>query len=252
MNTAYSNEELKSFIEDLVKKEWESKKNGILLSKLGDEVKKNFSLNKSEDKFKLSEFINNEMNKCVKIIISPKNKIIRVVVPVGMDEELDGVNVFPGKNEKKIKCDLRSSANENGKVLEFNYLRNLVKIAFEMDLPEGKKRILNVANKVSYRNVGHDYENKESERDIDAKLINKTDSDEELLSKVLEWANSNNVDPNLLFVRPDLPPYKENIRSKNNINNNESLMHEIISALSEEQLSRVVLPLDVIKKLMGR
>lgn len=120
--------------------------------------------------------------------------------------------------------------------------------AFRKSLPDGLNRFIRFEPYISFRDTGDD--NPESdELPIDRPYVAADDhtTDHEVYENVLKWAGDNNVDPGQL-VRS--PPLRDSGREGDLARADaRSVLDAVLVALDDDDLARLSVPLDIVKKL---
>ena len=229
----------KTLIVNKVQSAWDDGKTGILLAQLGMELYKEFP-NTEEllARRKLAAFLADEMSENVQVLNSPTNRIVRIALPVSVTIEGDVSRFFPKTRNATNLGDLSS-------------IRRAVVAAFSRPLTPGSTRVLKTEPVVGYTDlpVGAPLPAGSKiilpNQIVDVSAENTSlEVQNKLAKSIIDWAMENGVP--MERIAPVMSP-------PNHVGANagaDSLMHKIVAALSENQLRRIELPLDVVSTLL--
>lgn len=238
MNSAVSETSLPKVIAYYVREHFKTEGTGLLLSQLGQTL----TLQHAELKVqlgnkKLAEFLQKKMAGIVKVEVAPHDSKISIVLPAEIDLSGDLNRYFPKK---------RAAEPTIAPVIP-RYNR-AVWAAFSQPATPHAKRYL------TFEPVTNFIDSEDMPSVSDAKLV----EDEFLVSAVLAvdpaqrarkiaenidaWSKRHGIPQNLLLAS------SKNLQNQA-IDEKQSLLDLLLSALSENELKRITLPLDIVTKL---
>lgn len=227
---------LKDFVAKRVQTVWENEQQGILLSRLGMELaQEGLNIRNVLAGRKLAVFLKEEMPSEVQVIASPTNKIVYIALPAEVPADGDLGRFFP-------------QSSKGAEIKELSQLRYAVVAAFSKPLSEGASRIFKVGQTVEYEDIADATELPPGARIIQRNQIEDPRSADDpiyakkrLLERIIAWAKENGV-PMARILYAAAPAAEGTAE--------ETLLHQVLTALSAQQLQRIELPLDVVDTLL--
>lgn len=228
-------------IVSIVAEKFERTRRVILLSNLGqDLVKAGIDYKAILDQRKLAEFIRSELSHRVTLIPIPgKDKVVGIH-PAGID--LSSQDDPFGLDRLEFVQSAGTVSNQEKRLL----LHSQVWFAFSHFLADGHVRVLELQPEPIYRDILETSSIPETGYRIDRGLIvpvgslAKPDRDARIYENVAKWAAGARIPLDGLLAKK-----VERAERRN-------LLDELLRALSHAELSRITLPLDLVKTLRER
>lgn len=212
-----------------------NEKNKVHLSQIGLELNKSIpNFKKLLNGQKLVEFVTQHMSKFVSITTNPDDNITKYIT-------IPDINAIPSA----YKVYLSESQTDKGIIP--SYLRSIW-FTFSRPLAESKVRILQFGEKTLFEDYDSipDPLNKNSFV-VDRSYINTFRDDYLTHNNITRWAKENQINISSLI-------YNENISNRPDHNSKitQSIFEKMIECLSDDDLKRITMPLDIAKKLMQK
>lgn len=223
-------EELKSNIIQIVNKFWDSKKRPLLLSLLGSINDAEIARNVKMLDFTLRDFLLEEMADTVRVGTHSKNKVL--------------VGAYPYKigsfEQEKLDNLLEENSSVSSSVPRFH---KTYWAAFKVGLAKTERRYISISDQPSFIDIGMKEVPPTKAIEVDRKFLvdPEVSSDQEVYHQVVAWAEVHGVELDRLTL---------GFYSKRNLQS-ESLMQSILEALGPQDLERILMPLDVVQKLLN-
>lgn len=234
--SAQRTEELSKAIIEKVNSYWDTNQHACLLSLLGKML--------NEDGFnskailvgrKLKDYISAELSSELKVLHPSGNPVKVGVIPVSADvsKGIETLFVSPESSEERVP--------------HFPYA---FWAAFTKPISAGKIRTLKLRPKIQFQDLPNSTVENE-ELVVEEQLItprenlNSVEYKAKVYSNIKSWLKLNNIRENDLLTglpNPASEPEVGRVESS-------SLLYQVLNALTEEQLHRVSLPLDIVSKL---
>jgi len=216
-----STEELNGIIRNKVEKHFQEHGQGLFLSNLGLELSKECpGFRELLDGRKLAEYVQAELVDAVSIMEHSSNNLIKIVVPRKKGNDAAG-----SFSEPEI-----SASTDVGP----RYKRG-VWLAFTKPLNDGMKRIIKTTGNPFFKDIPSS--NEAPDGFIEIPRVEIASGEASIVHRNIQgWIASNDIDAAMVEVGDS--KYA-----------GDSVLDRIISALSESDLKRIQLPLDIIQKL---
>lgn len=224
MEISEEEEDVRNCILKTVNEAWKDSK-PALLSALGAGLQGRVSSFAKSKSVTLRRYIEQELESDLRIIQHSQHTAMIAVVPKAAeigdaDRVLDGIR-----------------HGNRGKTYRFS---PAFWAAFRKTLPEGMMRILKTDGSNNFETVSLGTSIADGSVEISSEFIAKSDEvgDDDVYNSILQWCRDCGFEPErFLFENTEPRPVAE------------SLLNSIFDALNENDLQRVVMPLDVVKKL---
>ncbi|MFM0643404.1 hypothetical protein PQR14_03670 [Paraburkholderia bryophila] len=228
---------IRSMIVALVRATWNEKRVGVLLSQIGSLVSGHPELARAEmGSRKLTSYLEEELQDELRIFVSPDNPIVRVAIPAEVGVAGDPVLLFPHADPTKKAA---AATGVSGAILT----------AFSRPLAADKQRVVHLTPKVRFDDIDLDAEIPASAKPIARDLIvdpsgvaDPAQATAQLIANIKEWRAQSELEPGTISPKPRVSERP----------GRKSLLEQIIETLSEQDLKRVQLPLDIVEKLLNR
>jgi hypothetical protein len=229
--------ELAAQIEALVGSTFAQRRQVVLLSYLGQALRKRgFDFREILGEQKLADFMKNELADKIRVVATPAGPLILAAVPADVDL---GAEIDPyGASGRISTTGSQASANHEKREL----LSRGVWFAFSHALESGKARVLRLEPDFEYEDYDVSGE-KPDGYDVPTELIVPVGSvprhqrNELIYDNIRAWAAQNGVLFRALLEAQTERPTKR------------SALDLLLSTLSDSDLSRISMPLDVVAKL---
>ena len=227
-------ESLKELLLRMTNEAWE-RQEGILLARLGDEANKLKELIQAElAGRKLTVFIKEELGEQIELYPLVPGDILRLALPrhAGVDQA-DVAKYFP-------------KARASKKAVQASGVTSAVRLAFSRELEAGKKRLVNLLPKVHFWDVDDSEETVPPAREIPRELIVPGDDEDDpervklILKNIAQWRQQEDLAPAAIAAKP---------KEDGNAPKSGNLLDLLLSHLSEFDLKRMEIPLDIVSKL---
>lgn len=234
-------EALKQRIIDLVVQQWQGKRQILLLAQLGAQLNREVpSLGEALSGRKLTSFIEDELASNLSIMRLRANPLTVGVAP---KEVAEGEGI-PGY--------FASVRHEGSQQVEFPKIQRAFWAAFLRPLPSGMVRKIEFEPNIHWKDIPADAPDLEATKVIDQAFIvddtglSPNEVSVQVFNSIKKWLSANSV---ALDTVQEKKGHQGAIDANAKADGN-NLMARIISALSQEQLQRTQLPLDVVSKLL--
>jgi hypothetical protein len=230
---------LKEAIFQLATEHWAKAKRALLLARVGQSLtQQGYNISAELRGQKLAKFVEHELKDIVAVLTSPKDPLVRGIVPASVvKEEADVSTLFapvPGQIpvEGRIIFDKR------------------LWFAFSHPVSVGCKRTIKFNPEIRYEDIPIEVATQSDAFDIPSELIipigtmAKEARDAELQKNILKWFASNKLDIEMGKAR-----YRESAVSSYS---GDSVLSLILSELDSKDRERVALPLDIVAKLLNK
>lgn len=226
---------LKNFIRTKVKEE-ESTGRKLLLSNLGSKINtQDQGLRDALGENSLSFFIKSEMRDEFKIESMPHSPLARILLPISQETTKQLSNINNSTSSKKVRYD------------------KIVWLAFTQPLVDDKRRYLHLSSPQYFVDKSAPVGDITQWREIPKASITTKTSDIEnndfylnVHQKIQQWLDHEKIDPAAVIFNATRKTNKQSLYSA------PSPLELIFSKLSEEDLKRITIPLDIVAKLMGK
>jgi len=239
MNSAVSETSLPKVISHYVQEQFDRDGTGLLLSRLGQTLTlQHAALKVQLGKKKLAEFLEEKMAGIVRVEVSPHDSKVSIVLPAGVDLTGDLSRYFPKRR-----------AIEPTVAPVIPRYNRAVWAAFSQPVTVDAKRFLTFDPVVSFVDAA------EKPPIADAVLVDNeflistsqvTDPAQrakKIAENIDAWSKRHGVMPSLLLASSK--PVSHNLP----VGEKHSLLDLLLTALNENELKRIELPLDIISKL---
>lgn len=232
---------LKKFIADLANTTYSKDGKGLLLSQVGDIVsKKHPELRKVLGSRKLVGFIEAELTDSVRILTSPENHIVKVILPASVAVNEDVMQFFPQRDA--ISSPVRK--------LRYN---RAFWAAFSHPLTEGYTRLVGFEPQVHYEDIKSDAPVTTLKKVVPHELIVDEATEPDLAKRtqrineiINDWLQTNDVSIDVVEAKTEKESAFPGSKNKG------SLLEVLLAALDDADLKRIQMPLDVVAKLQRR
>jgi len=206
----------------------------LLLSSLGEHLREDEKYQSILSEAKLSEIISDNLSTKVQVISRPGKENIKALVPRHASLPNDLETLFPKQN----KC--------------VRYHPAIWK-AFSRPLEDGFVRTIAFTPQIRFEDVSSSSIREKSSRKIveQSDIVNqneteKTKRDRIIASKITDWIGRNNVDESSVQVIPASDTREPQGYLRGN------LFFQLTSNLTESELKRISIPLDIVVKLLNK
>ncbi|WP_374005896.1 hypothetical protein [Delftia lacustris] len=212
----------------------------LLLAQVGQFLqKRGFDIKSSLGSKKLSSYISENMKEQVKIVVSPTDKLVHGIIPINASIEGKESQYF-GLPTKENKIEIDAPRFDRG-----------VWRAFSQPLEDGHERKICISPTIFYKDIkigsqlGDNFFTIEHS-DITLNSLDRHLREDSIIRKIKEWADRNKISINELRESRNQPhDFNENRQPH-------SLLNAILSSLNEDDLRRIVIPMDIVKKLHSK
>ena len=212
----------------LVENWWKNHQSPLLLSRLGNLIDKEDSRQIKQKGFSLRSYITHNLSDRIRLIQDKDNPVIIASVPKEINEDEHRLI------EKLLKDDHKGEVDKNP------IFRPAVWAAFKIPLDKDKERYIDPKEPIHFRDIPSKEGPQEGIR-VDRKFIGGPNSDPtEIGDKIREWLKENDLGEIPFLV-------SRKIRSTRLPSHD--LLGRLLFSLDSDDLKRVSMPLDVIKKL---
>lgn len=230
LTTQPQTEELKDFIYETVSQHYHNSGKGILLANIGWAIfHQRPHLRDCLGKRKISEFMAQEMHEKIQVTPSVDNSAVKIATPICAPKTIEAQNV------NQITPAVKSRRFYAGAAF----------LAFSHPLAPGLQRILTIQPVLYFKDIPVDSPFPTGGYRITSEFIvdigGNKNSTPLLDEKINQWLEVNNL-PLKELLRPNKPAHA---KQKSPLN----ALDILISALNEDDLRRIQIPLDIISKL---
>jgi hypothetical protein len=231
---------IKDVIRKMVKTAWDDNQIATLVSHIGSKLVQEYDLKKDLEGLKLAEFIKKELHEELSFIDSPKDSMIKALVPADAKINEDTSAYFPSS---KFTSD---SELVNFKRIDFD--RSIWK-AFSSPLQEGSSRHIRIEPSIIFEDNETPHAKPEhfiilKELIVPKDSMTKVDRDIQIQKNILKWVTDNSID----IEKVKLPT----LANRDKSSNFDSVFSLLIKSLDDSDVKRVVIPLDIILKLQNK
>ena len=230
-------ESLRQLVSNVVAQHWDTNRSGILLSKLGQVV--NFKHHEEVRGVKLAHFVDHELVGLVQRITLPENPIVQVALPSSVATDGDVRRFFPTALNKAAKEEIPRYAHAFW-------------AAFYKPLPPDHRRWLSISPTVAFRDAnateaptGFPFEVPRQIIVDEATHPDPTTRSKVIVANIKPWLNSHGISIQEVL---ETHAYRSSGLHDTNARGS-SLLDDILAALSDADLKRVAMSLDIIAKL---
>jgi hypothetical protein len=228
---------LKQAIVEQVTKFWKAESKALLLSQLGQALtKQGFDLKLDLGGLRLAQFIQEKLRDQLRLLTSPTDSLVKGLVPVSIEVGEEIGSLFAKS--------ATSSSPKN--VIRFD--KNLW-AAFSRPISDGNVRLVSLSPTIAFRDVPPGTATSADEFHVGSDLIVLYQDIEEdqrvakIVSNITHWFAS---------IGRDIDAGRAKTRdSRTSGLATGSLLGAMFDALEEKDIARVVLPLDVVAKLLS-
>ena len=213
----------------LVENWWKNHQSPLLLSRLGNLIDKEDSRQIKQKGFSLRSYITHNLSDRIRLIQDKDNPVIIASTPKEINE--DEYRLI----EKLLRDGHKEEGDKNPR------FRPAVWAAFKIPLDKDKERYIDPKEPIHFRDIPSKEGPQEGIR-VDRKFITgDSDSDPtEIGDKIREWLKENNLEEILFLASRQI---------KSTRLPSDDLLGRLLFSLDSDDLKRVSMPLDVIKKL---
>lgn len=212
---------------------------GLLLSQVGERLVYALpNFRKILGGRKLADFISKELAGSIHLLTSPENHIVKVILP-------GSVNI-----EGPIQQFLPEKDNQLNRTNTFRYSRAFW-AAFTHPLSKGCYRVIKL-NPVNFEDVEGKPTSEQEKMVIPASLIVPGSSemstvarDKQILDNITKWFELSEISPEAVSIRHE----KTQENSRTDGHKSQTVLEALLSSLSDSDLKRIQMPLDIVAKL---
>ena len=222
---------------DHVGKAWSEGKTPLLLSRLGAREDGEIARAARGYASSLSEYLKQELADEVRVVNHSATPVVVAAVP--RSSETESIHDFDPLLEKSLR-----RADAEGKPNRFH---QVFWLAFRKPLKPGKRRFVIPSDRLEFLDVSEDDASPGNGVEIDREFIATEVGDvlhEDTYSRIVEWGKKNSVSLDQFFHSAVAKRYKRHLRERGI-----SLLDQIFEVLDPEDLRRMNLPMDVVRKL---
>jgi hypothetical protein len=229
--------DVKQLISNVVAQHWDANGSGILLSTLGQIVKSKHPTALID--VKLAQFLDQELAGIVKRISSPENPIVQVALPSSVLTDGDVARFFPTAANKAAKEEIPRYAHAFW-------------AAFYKPLQSDHRRWLSISPTVAFRDTNTTEAPSGFPFEVQRQVIvdETTHPDPTTRSKVIvanikPWLNGHGISVQEAL---ETPAYRSSGLHDTKVRGS-SLLDDLLATLSDADLKRIAMPLDIVAKL---
>ena len=228
MATAEEASDIGERIVGLVENWWKSHQSPLLLSRLGNLLEKEDSRQIKQKGFSLRSYITHNLSDRIRLIQDKDNLVIIASVPGEVNE--DGYRLL----EKLRRNDHEGEGDRHPR------FRPALWAAFRIPLDKDKERYIDSKEPIRFRDIPSKEGPQEGIR-VDRRFIEGPNSDPtEIGDKIREWLKENALEET---------PFLASRKRKSTHLPSDDLLGRLLFSLDSDDLKRVSMPLDIIKKL---
>lgn len=234
---------LKELVIELANTAYDRDGKGLLLSQVGDILsKKHPEFRNLLGSRKLVGFIEAELAGVVKILTSPENHIVKVILPEHVKVNDDVKSFFPQRGATSI----------SGSRPRYN---RAFWAAFSHPLAKGFTRLVELEPVVRYEDIEAEAVVSSLKKVIPPNLIidqamepDPAKRTQRINENIGEWLRTNNVSQDIVEAKVGTELASARVSGSNK----GSLLEVLLAALDDADLKRIQMPLDVVAKLQRR
>ena len=228
MSGNVANEELTIRLIHLVRQRWNHKRLPVLLSQLGIQGGTELSVAKKRLGMTVKQYVSTQLSSDLQVIQDPNRTQLIGALPKSVDVESEGgvENLLKRTQQSSTSTVPRYSA--------------ALWAAFRMPLEDNKFRYITDQEPIKFRDSTRTDESFGQE--VGREYILGTDAEPHQVAKrIHDWFEDNEIDPNV-YERNSRSHETQSLEPRN-------LLDCLLASLDSGELKRVIIPLDVIRKL---
>lgn len=215
----------KTFLVEEIERWWTNKHEPLLLSKLGQlAAARGFVLHQELGGRKLSQFIQQELADELEVKSPNDSGILLSAIP---------------KNWSVVEAALPIDDKPDGSPPAG--LNRAFLSAFGRPIADGFERWVRIDPPIRFRDLPSDQRPTEDYVQIDRSLLTNPSSDFEAFAQANKWISAKGFEIQRFMLK-----------AKAQVRSDKSLLSQLIESLTESELKRVSLPLDIVEKLMRK
>lgn len=230
-------DELNEKITALANETWDAEKRPILLSQLGAHDRGEITRVAKVYANSLSKYIDTELQDKIRLVRHTQNPVVVGIVPKG--PETDSISNFDSVFERRFK-----SKNQQEMPIRFH---PIFWRAFKRSSETGHKRFLITGDRLEFLDISDSDEPPDNAIEIEIQFLSdptKVASDEEIFKKIEAWADLHELRPNQFSFGAVARKFSE-LKGQDS----RSLLNHLLNALDQDDLKRISLPMDIVRKL---